>query len=72
MIWNIIKKKEKTGTVVNRKQSGQEQITPSEATEEKRIATAIKRKRILTSLEITNSMNSSLEDLKSVTTVKRL
>ena len=62
-------KKEETGTVVNRKQSGHQKITS--ATEDKRIGTTSKRNRLLTVPEITNSMNGLQEDQISVTTVKR-
>ena len=63
------KKKEETGSVVNQKQSECQQFTS--ATENKRIATTSKRNRLVTALEITNSMNNPREDPISVTTVKR-
>ena len=52
-----MKNKEKTGSVVNWKQSGQQGITST--SEDRRIATTSIRNRLLTTSEITNSMNSS-------------
>ena len=57
-VWNIIKKKEDTRSVVNQKQSGHQQITS--ATEDRRIATTSKRNKPLTAPEITNRMNNSI------------
>ena len=65
---NIIKKKNKIGSVVYRKRSGRQQITS--ANEDRRIATTSKRNKLLTAPEITNSMKNSLEDHISLTTVK--
>ena len=68
-IWNIIKKKEETGSVANRKRSGRQRTTS--ATEDRRIAITTKRSRLLTAPEITKSIINSREDSISVTTVKR-
>lgn len=68
-VWNIIKKKEETGSVVNRKRSGRPRITS--VTEGRRVATTSKRNRLLTAPEITNILNNSREVPVSTTTVKR-
>lgn len=63
-VWNITKKRKKPGSVVQQKRSGRPRITSK--TEDRRVATTSKRNRSLSSPEITNIFNNSLE-----VTVKR-
>ena len=68
-VFHVLKKKEETGLVINKRRSGRKRITS--ASENKFITLISKRNRRLTSVEITERANISRHKKLSVTTVKR-
>ena len=67
--FHVLKKKEETGLVINKRRSGRKRITS--ASEDKFITLISKRYMRLTSVEITERVNISRHKKLSATTVKR-
>jgi len=68
-VFNVLKKKEETGLIINKQRSGRKRV--SSASEDTFIALTSKRNRRLTSVDITQIVNISRPIKLSVTTVKR-